>query len=496
MNLLEEKITYAKNESHEDYIPEENIEEWSSFEEERENTDHNPLRLYLKEMATLPLLSRDEEVYLAKKLRVLNQLLHRKILGFDYALDLYTRTLEEVTSESELIQFVETSFKKDQSRGKIIEQISNIAKKIRALLDKNAEDYESIRKSSTSKDTKIRLLRKTLSRNRMAIRELESASMCSEKIFPIMRQLLDVLSEIMMYKELPSGSVDKKALNKKFLHGTYNSNEIKILLLSSVEKIEKKIDTINAIYKAYESTRKRFSEGNLRLVVSIAKRYRKRGLAFHDLIQEGNTGLMRAIDKYDYRMGYKFSTYATWWIKQAIIRATEDKSRTVRIPVHMVDVIKKASYALKFAQMGLEEEARLEDVVKDTKVSAAEISRLFRVASQPISLASPVGNEGEAMFEDFIQDKKTESAVAATQQTLLREQLQKILDTLSHRESEVIKLRFGIGDGDTYSLEEIGKRFNITRERIRQIESLALRKLQHPVRSRKLEGFLDDVTTN
>jgi RNA polymerase primary sigma factor len=266
--------------------------------------------------------------------------------------------------------------------------------------------------------------------------------------------------------------------------------------MNDAGEIEKAIRLIESIYDKYESSRNRFSEGNLRLVVSIAKKYRKRGMVFHDLIQEGNTGLMRAVDKYDYRMGFKFSTYATWWIKQAIIRAIDDKARMVRIPVHMTDVINKTNRILRTSPEGLDKKPKIEAIAKEAKIPVSEVYRVFRIASQPISLENPVGEGGETMLEDFIQDKKTESPVTTAHQSLLKDQLQKVLDTLSHREREVIKLRFGIGDGYTHTLEEIGERFNITRERIRQIETVAIRKLQHPLRSRKLEGFLEGVMTN
>jgi len=205
---------------------------------------------------------------------------------------------------------------------------------------------------------------------------------------------------------------------------------------------------------------------------------------------------MRAIDKYDYRMGFKFSTYATWWIKQAIIRAIDDKVRTVRIPVHMTDIVNKTNQVMKNTQNEHNKVRQIDAIAKEANIPISEVYRVFRIASQPVSLGNPIGDGGETVFEDFIQDKKVESPIYAVQQSLLKEQIEKILNTLSHREREVIKLRFGISDGYMHTLEDIGKRFNITRERIRQIEAIALRKLQHPMRVRKLEGFFNSVLTN
>jgi len=312
-------------------------------------------------------------------------------------------------------------------------------------------------------------------------------------MFPVMRQLLEVMSNVIKFKKHSKGFYHKKETQKKYFN---NITEIQTLLMLPTAEIEKARNNIHSIYNEYKSARKRFSEGNLRLVVSIAKKYRKRGMAFQDLIQEGNTGLMRAIDKYDYRMGFKFSTYATWWIKQAIIRAIDDKVRTVRIPVHMTDIVNKTNQVMKNTQNEHNKVRQIDAIAKEANIPISEVYRVFRIASQPVSLGNPIGDGGETVFEDFIQDKKVESPIYAVQQSLLKEQIEKILNTLSHREREVIKLRFGISDGYMHTLEDIGKRFNITRERIRQIEAIALRKLQHPMRVRKLEGFFNSVLTN
>jgi RNA polymerase primary sigma factor len=493
MNNFEYKddTDYTVDIGYENFSVEEDVSE--SPEEKTKQKDYDSVRLYLKEMASLPLLTRDEELYLAKKIKTMGKLLQRRVLSFDYCLENYVRVLESIDSESDLVQFVEMSVTKDQSKEQTIEQIHSVAKVLREIVENNIKDHYKAKLGTTPASMKVKLWKKIASRKRSAIRALDALQIRTETILPVMRQLVSVLSQMASGKRRIKDFYSRKELCKKLSN---DATELKTLLMIPSEEIEKIIHGINSIYKEHESARKRFSEGNLRLVVSIAKKYRKRGLAFHDLIQEGNTGLMRAIDKYDYRMGFKFSTYATWWIKQAVIRAIDDKARMVRIPVHMTEVINKTTQVFKNHPSSLDRKVQLDILAKESKIPISEISRIFRIASRPISLENPIGNTCETVFEDFIQDKKTESPVYAAHQALLKEQLQKVLDTLSQREQEVIKLRFGIGDGYTYTLEEIGKKFNITRERIRQIESIAIRKLQHPLRSRKLEGFLDSVTTN
>ena len=243
----------------------------------------------------------------------------------------------------------------------------------------------------------------------------------------------------------------------------------------------------------YEQVKRQLSAGNLRLVVSIAKKYRNRGLSFLDLIQEGNTGLMRAVDKYEYRRGYKFSTYATWWIRQAITRAIADQARTIRIPVHMIDVLSKLRNVSKRLLQELGREPTSEEMAVAANLNLDETRRVLSMGRHPVSLDRPVGESEDSCFGEFIEDGGLPRPDRAAGNELLREKIDALLKTLTYREREIIRLRYGLGDGYTYTLEEVGRIFKVTRERVRQIEAKAVKKLQHPVRSQQLEGFLERV---
>jgi RNA polymerase primary sigma factor len=269
--------------------------------------------------------------------------------------------------------------------------------------------------------------------------------------------------------------------------------DLMLMTLESPKSLRERCVVCRRQFVEYEAAKRQLSSGNLRLVVSIAKKYRNRGLTFLDLIQEGNTGLMRAVDKYEYRRGFKFSTYATWWIRQAITRAIADQARTIRIPVHMIDVLSKLRNIQKRLLQELGREGTTEEIAEICGLPVEEVKRILDIGRHPVSLDRPVGDSEDASFGEFIEDQSSESPVLSANHVILRQKIDGLLKTLTWREREIIRLRYGLQDGYTYTLEEVGRIFKVTRERVRQIEAKAVRKLQHPVRSKHLEGFLKQL---
>ncbi|MCG8587234.1 MAG: sigma-70 family RNA polymerase sigma factor, partial [Pirellulales bacterium] len=271
--------------------------------------------------------------------------------------------------------------------------------------------------------------------------------------------------------------------------------ELHDLIISTQESpksLRARVGQIRKRKREYEAVKRQLSSGNLRLVVSIAKKYRNRGLSFLDLIQEGNTGLMRAVDKYEYRRGFKFSTYATWWIRQAITRAVADQARTIRIPVHMIDVLSRLRNVAKGLQQRLHREPTMEEIARESELPLEEVRRVIEMGRQPASLDRPVGESEDGFFGELVEDRAAAPPTRSASGGLLREKIDDLLKSLTWREREIIRYRYGLNDGYSYTLEEVGRIFKVTRERVRQIESKALAKLKHPVRSEQVKGFLDD----
>jgi RNA polymerase primary sigma factor len=456
----------------------------------------DPIRMYLTQMGVIPLLSREEEIALAKKIEMTRKIFHRKILKSDYSQEVCLKILEDITNgDLPFDRTLAVNVEHENYKEKLLKQFPAHAKALKTILKKNKEDYGHLKLKKTSAKDRYRLLKNIRSRQRKGAAIIEDLSIRTKKLQPIIKRLQEISSEMNNIKkqiELHKKR-DKDRVNGKLRDLRSRLNEFEDMALETPERLEQRVASIEIVYKEHEIAKRKLSSANLRLVVSIAKKYRNRGLSFLDLIQEGNTGLMRAVDKYEYRRGYKFSTYATWWIRQAITRSIADQARTIRIPVHMIETMSKIRNVSKKLLQEKGREPGIEEIAKEVKIPVSEARRVLKISRHQISLDRTVGESADSAFGDFIEDDKAESPVSAAAQEMLKEKIESVLETLTYREREIIKLRYGIGDGYTYTLEEVGKKFMVTRERVRQIEAKAVRKLQHPVRSRKLEGFLDSV---
>ncbi len=451
----------------------------------------DPVRMYLTQMGEIPLLTREQEIALAKKIELTRMAFRRRILENDFCIQQAIETMQAVADgRMPFDRTMKISTTESMAKGTIIKRLPANLATVRKLLELNRADWNIVRDSRTAAAARKESQQRMIQRRRRAVTLLEELSLRTSRIIPLMRKISSMVGKMESLQdqldnhrdELPPDDIE---VMKEELDGLID------LVMELPDDLRRRVNESQKVFGEYEEAKRRLAGGNLRLVVSIAKKYRNRGLSFLDIIQEGNTGLMRAVDKYEYRRGYKFSTYATWWIRQAITRAIADHARTIRIPVHMIETMSKLRNISKKLLQGLKREPTIEEIAREAKMPVAEARRVMKISRHPISLDRPVGESEDSYFGDFIEDERAESPVISASSDMLKDRIEAVLKTLTYREREIIKLRYGIGDGYTYTLEEVGKIFKVTRERVRQVEAKAIRKLQHPVRARKLEGFLD-----
>ena len=466
-------------------------EEGEELEEVTRRID-DPVRMYLTQMGEIPLLTRDQEINLAKKIEMTRMHFRRRVLESDYCMQQAVEILAQVYSgDLPFDRTMKISTAENLSKETITDRMPANLDTLRKIIEWDKRDWKKANDPKESDANRRHALRTLWRRRRRASTLLEELSLRTSKIQPLMKKLQHISDKMEelghMIADGPGGNItpDDVSVMREELSGMID------LVLEEPDLLRKRVKAIQKVFNDYEQAKRELSGGNLRLVVSIAKKYRNRGLSFLDIIQEGNTGLMRAVDKYEYRRGYKFSTYATWWIRQAITRAIADHARTIRIPVHMIETMSKLRNISKRLVQELGREPTIEEIAEQAGMSVSEARRVLKISRHPISLDRPVGESEDSYFGDFIEDETAESPIETAGTEMLKDRIEEVLKTLTYREREIIKLRYGIGDGYTYTLEEVGRIFKVTRERVRQVEAKAIRKLQHPVRARKLEGFLD-----